>query len=260
MRLPLAFALVVAFFLAAGVSAQEAAIPPEAASAEALAEGEATEEETDEEARTLGDWYAMGGWVMHLLVATSIISVIVILERTWSLRRGAVIPRRFLKRYRDHAHRGDLKQVVELSATSEHSIARILRAGLVHFDDGLASMGDAAVAAGDNESAVLRRNLPLLSALGNMATMLGLLGTVLGMIESFDLIAKTGTGDARVVAGGIFQALVTTAAGLMVGLTAIGAHSFLRRRADALAIEPNEKSARMLEDLWIARGAEAREV
>ena len=103
--------------------------------------------------------------------------------------------------------------------------------------------------------ALERTSLPLLAALGNMATMLGLLGTVLGMIESFDLIAKTGTGDARVVAEGIFQALVTTAAGLMVGLVAIGAHSLLRRKAELLEVELVEKASRMLEDLWLGREA-----
>ena len=200
----------------------------------------------------------MGGWVMHVLVGMSILSLILILERFWSLRRSATLPRSFLGEYRDHAHRGDVKQVVELCAQANHAGARVLRTGLVHFDQGLASMVDASSAAGEQESGQLRRNLPLLAALGNMATMLGLLGTVLGMIESFDLIAKTGTGDARVVAGGIFQALVTTAAGLMVGLVAIGAHSLLRRKAEFLEVELVEKSSRMLEDLWLGREASQR--
>ncbi len=118
-----------------------------------------------------------------------------------------------------------------------------------------APMEDAVETAGTHEATVLRRNLPLLAAIGNMATMMGLLGTVLGMITSFDLIATTGTGDARVVAGGIFQALVTTAAGLMVGLFAIGFHSFLRRRVEVMEIDLEEKSFRLLEDLWVGRQA-----
>ncbi|MCE2389981.1 MAG: MotA/TolQ/ExbB proton channel family protein [Proteobacteria bacterium] len=235
---------------------------PEAVQGQPAAESSpAAERETAEpaappaEGRTLAEWYAMGGWVMHVLVGMSVLSLIVILERFWSLRRGATLPRDFLGQYRDHAHRGELKQVVELCSQSDHAAARVLRSGLVHFDQGLADMVDAASVAGEQESGGLRRNLPLLAALGNMATMLGLLGTVLGMIESFDLIAKTGTGDARVVAGGIFQALVTTAAGLMVGLVAIGAHSLLRRKAEGLEVELVEKSSRMLEDLWLRREA-----
>ncbi len=110
-------------------------------------------------------------------------------------------------------------------------------------------MQDAVETAGAHEATLLRRNLPMLAALANIATMMGLLGTVLGMIESFDLIAQTGTGDARVVAGGIFQALVTTAAGLIVGITAIGFHSFLRRKVEVLEGDLDEISFRMLEQL-----------
>ncbi len=221
---------------------------------EAAAAGESAESAAgDAESRTLADWYEMGGWIMHFLVALSIISGAVILERIFSLRRGRIIPRRFLAKLRDHSHRRELKQVLEACASSDNAIARVLRAGLIHFDQGLASMEDAVETAGQHEATVLRRNLPLLASLGNMATMMGLLGTVLGMIASFDLIAKTGTGDARVVAAGIFQALITTAAGLMVGLFAVGFHSYLRRKVEVLEIDLEEKSFRMLEDLWVGR-------
>jgi biopolymer transport protein ExbB len=199
--------------------------------------------------RTLSDWYALGGWVMHLLVGCSVLSVALVLERSWSLRRSAVIPGRFLKQLREHWHRREIPQVVGLCEASKSSIARVLRAGLLHFEEGLSQMQDAIEVAGAHEQTLLRRNLPFLAALANIATMLGLLGTVLGMIESFDLIAQTGTGDARVVAGGIFQALVTTAAGLIVGIFTIACHSFFRRKAEVLVIDLEDLSLRLLEDL-----------
>ena len=121
----------------------------------------------------------------------------------------------------------------------------------------LAFAEDAVGVAGEHEALQLRRNLPVLAAIGNIATMLGLLGTVMGMIQSFEIIAETGTGDAREVAGGIFQALVTTAAGLMVGISAVAAHSYLRRRSEALEIELQETSLRMLEDLSIGQNGNA---
>jgi biopolymer transport protein ExbB len=185
--------------------------------------------------RTLRDWYGMGGWIMHLLVGCSVVSFTLVLERAWSLRRSAVIPRKF---------------VLSLCAMSDTAIARVLRAGLIHFGEGLTRVEDAVETSGSHEHTLLRRNLSLLSALGNIATMLGLLGTVLGMIESFDLIAKTGTGDARVVAGGIFQALVTTAAGLMVGIFAIAAYSYFRRKVEILVIDLEDISFRLLEALY----------
>jgi len=220
--------------------------------------GSATEQTAEEafnvdDVNTLADWYGLGGWVMHGLLICSIIVLALILERFIALRRNGVIPRKFMAQIMDHWHKREIQQVVTLCGGSEVSIARVLRAGLIHFDEGLARMEDAIAAAGEHEATLLRRNLPLLGALGNIATMMGLLGTVLGMIESFELIAKTGTGDASVVAGGIFQALVTTAAGLIVGIVAVAAHSWLRRKVEVLEIDLEETSFRLLEELNVER-------
>ena len=241
----------------ASAIAQEAVAPAAEAAVEEPRTPAVEQEAADDESRTLGDWYALGGWVMHVIVACSILSLTLVLERAWSTRRSAVISRKFLKQMRDHWNRRELGQVLEICRQSGSAIARVLRVGLVHLDQGLAQMQDAIEAQTVHETTILRRNLPLLAALGNIATMLGLFGTVLGMIEAFDLIAKTGTGDARVVAGGIFTALVTTAAGLMVGISTIAAHSFLRRRVDVLEIDLSEISMRLLEDLVEERSSVA---
>lgn len=220
----------------------------------ARAELERIEEEQSlaaSEGRTLADWYGMGGFIMHGLLGCSVLVLALVIERLWTLRRNRIIPRKFMKSIMGHWERREIAQVVGLCGSSDNSIARVLRAGLIHFDEGLARVEDAIGVAGDHEATQLRRNLAVLAALGNIATMMGLLGTVLGMIESFDLIAKTGTGDARVVAGGIFTALVTTAAGLMVGITAIGFHSYLRRKVEVLELDLEETSFRMLESLVI---------
>ncbi len=229
----------------------------EAAKVRARAELERIEAESAlavEEGRTLADWYGMGGWIMHGLVFCSVLVLTLVLERMWALRRNAVIPRKFMKAVMQHWEKREIPQVVALCAASDVSIARVMRSGLIHFDEGLARVEDAISVSGDHEATLLRRNLPVLAALGNIATMMGLLGTVLGMIVAFDLIAKTGTGDARVVAGGIFTALVTTAAGLMVGITAIAAHSYLRRKVEVLEIDLEETSFRLLESLSVERG------
>jgi biopolymer transport protein ExbB len=233
---------------ASAALAQEAE-PGAAPVPELEASAPAAEGDEEVEARTLREWFDFGGRVMYLIVFCSILSFALVLERAWSLRRSAVIPRRFLREIAEHWHKREIPAVLELCHKSETSLSRVLRAGLLQFDQGLARMEDAIAAQGAHESTVLRRNLPVLGALANIATMLGLLGTVLGMIESFDLIARTGTGDARVVAGGVFQALVTTAAGLMVGIFAIAFHSFFRRKVEGLVIELEDTSIRMLEDL-----------
>lgn len=261
----LAIALGAGFAAPVLVQAQEeppAAAPDDAAKSRARAELARIEAESAaaaSEGRTLADWYGMGGWIMHGLVLCSVLVVTLVLERIWSLRRNAVIPRKFMKAVMGHWEKREIPQVVALCAASNVSIARVLRSGLIHFEEGLARVEDAIGAAGDHEATLLRRNLPVLAALGNIATMMGLLGTVLGMIESFDLIAKTGTGDARVVAGGIFTALITTAAGLMVGISAIAAHSYLRRKVEVLEIELEETSFRLLETLSVERGGHSQE-
>ncbi|MBW2280003.1 MAG: MotA/TolQ/ExbB proton channel family protein [Deltaproteobacteria bacterium] len=230
------------------VLAQQA---PEAAAPASPGTPEASED--DPEGRTLADWYAMGGWIMHGLVLCSILTLAMVFERLWALRRGAVIPRRFMRKLMEHWRNRDIPQVIAMCGESDVSIARVLRAGLLHFDEGLTRVEGAIEVAGEHEATLLRRNLSVLSALGNIATMMGLLGTVLGMIESFDLIAQTGTGDARVVAGGIFQALVTTAAGLIVGITAVGFHSYLRRKVEILEIDLEDTSFRLMEEISLER-------
>ena len=208
--------------------------------------------EATDERRTLREWFNFGGNVMWLIMFVSAFSITLVLERSWRLRRAAVIPRKFLNQVRTHWERREISQLLRLCTESDSAIARTLRAGLLHFEDGLARMEDAIGTAGDHEATLLRRNMPLLAACGNIATMLGLLGTVLGMINSFDLIAQTGTGDARVVAGGIFQALVTTAAGLGVGIFAVAMHSYLRRKIDVLEIDLEEISFRWVEELTLS--------
>jgi biopolymer transport protein ExbB len=251
----------VALSLAAPVALAQTEEESQAAiRAEARAELERIEAEqalAAEEGRTLADWYEMGGWIMHGLVGVSVLVLALVIERVWALRRNRVIPRRFMTQVMVHWEKREIPEVVALCGAADNAIARVLRSGLIHFEEGLARVEDAIGISGDHEATLLRRNLSVLAALGNIATMMGLLGTVLGMIESFDLIAKTGTGDARVVAGGIFTALVTTAAGLIIGITAIGAHSYLRRKVEVLEIDLEETSFRMLETLSVEGSGDA---
>jgi len=186
--------------------------------------------------RTLAEWYALGGWVMHGLVVVSVLAVAVMLERLWSLRTAAVAPPRLVRALREAWDARRLGRARELCESSRSTLARLVRVGIGALERGAEHPLDHVSAAAEAESLRLRRNLPLLAALANLATMLGLLGTVLGMISAFDLIAEVGTGDARVVARGIFEALVTTAAGLSVGIAALACHALLRRRVDRLLL------------------------
>ena len=97
-------------------------------------------------------------------------------------------------------------------------------------------------------------NLRILGAIANLAPMLGLLGTVLGMIKAFNVISQSGTGNPGLVASGISEALITTAAGLMVGIPTLAAYHFFRGRVDKFVFEMEEISLKLLEDISLDRG------
>ncbi|MFQ6111902.1 MAG: MotA/TolQ/ExbB proton channel family protein, partial [Nitrospinota bacterium] len=112
------------------------------------------------------------------------------------------------------------------------SISRILRAGLQRRAFGFQEMERAIEGAGQHEVSVLSANLRILGVIANLAPMLGLLGTVVGMIRAFNVISQSGTGNPGLVAAGISEALLTTAAGLTVGIPALAAYHFLRAKVD----------------------------
>jgi len=181
--------------------------------------------------RTPAEWYAMGGPTMHALVLCSMAILAVVLERAWALRPGAIVPHQLaaeIRRALEVGNRHELKALCERDRSVLGRLARLALEG--------ESARERLEAFGTLQAHRAARNLPLLASLGNLATLLGLLGTVLGMIEAFELIAAAGTGDARVVAGGIFRALVTTAAGLGVGIGALAAHALFNRRAADLVV------------------------
>lgn len=190
--------------------------------------------------RSLADWYEMGGAAMHGLALCSVLVVGLLGERLWALRASATLPRALDERVRGVIQGDnplDLKRDLDVGRSALARVAaQVLRPE--------ATLGSVE-ACGDAEVHRLQRNLPLLSAVGNLATMIGLLGTVMGMIEAFDMITISGTGDARVVAGGIFRALVTTAGGLGVGIAGLAAHALLSRLADERSAMLEERAAEL---------------
>ncbi len=183
-------------------------------------------------AHTLSGWYHLGGPVMHGLALCSLAATTLVLERAWVLRRAAVVPRRLVRELVAVWDPASPSAALARCERSSSVLARLSHIGILAVERGKERPLERVEESADAELRLLRRNLPLLAALANIATMLGLFGTVLGMIQAFELIAEVGVGDAKVVAGGIFQALVTTAAGLGVGIPTLLFHAILRRRVD----------------------------
>ena len=164
-------------------------------------------------------FFVKGGPLMWPLLACSVVSLAVTLERLvfwWRLRwrRSTGTVEAVVVR----TERGDCEGALAAGEGTRDLAAGVLLAGLAHRDFGLSEAMQ--IAAGD-EIARMRRGLVLLDTIITMAPLLGILGTVLGIIESFDLLGTSGIEDPKAVTGGIAQALITTAAGLSVALVTL---------------------------------------
>ncbi len=201
---------------------------------------------------TLLSLYLKGGVVMHFITLCSILALGVFLERLANLRKGKIISSQFLEEIRRHWYRREVDEAIAVCKSHDISLSRILRAGLLRFNQGTREIENAIQDSGRREATLMRKNLGLLAFLASMAPMLGLFGTVLGMIKSFDAIALFGQrGNIEYVAGGIAEALLTTAWGLMVGIPALGLYYYFRRKIELRVLEMEGVCVSFLEDLAI---------
>jgi biopolymer transport protein ExbB len=179
-------------------------------------------------------WFARGGPIMYPILACSIIGLAVFLERLAFLRRKHLLPERFVRAVTRAWQRGEYDVVWHLCHQQEVPLARILRAGLLKVKQGPQEVERAIEVSGSHEAGVLEANLRFLGAISNIAPMLGFLGTVTGLITAFNVIAAQGTGDPKLMADGVSEALITTEFGLFVGIPALGAYHYLRGKVDRL--------------------------
>jgi biopolymer transport protein ExbB len=198
-------------------------------------------------------WFARGGLVMYPILACSVIALAVFLERLAFLRRKHLLPARFVRNVTHAWQRGELDVVWRLCEQYDVPLARILRAGLVKVKEGAQEMERAIEAIGSHEAAVLDANLRFLGAISNIAPMLGFLGTVTGLISAFDVIAVHGTGDPKLLADGVSEALITTEFGLFVGIPALGAYHYLRGKVERLMHEMEGITLELLSAMPLAR-------
>jgi biopolymer transport protein ExbB len=137
-------------------------------------------------------------------------------------------------------------------------LARILRAGLARCEAGVSEVEKALESAGQIEATALMRHVRGLGVIANLAPMLGFLGTVTGMIKAFNAIAAAGSSHPSLVASGISEALLTTAAGLVVGIPALALFHFFRSRADQLIRAMETVTLELLEDLTLQQNRSLR--
>lgn len=172
-----------------------------------------------------------GGYIMIPLAVLLLVAIYVFTERVIVISRAAKEDRSFMDRIRDYVHEGDIESARNLCRKSGTPYSRLIDKGLSRIGR---NMNDVLVAienSGNIEVANLGKGLPWLSTTAAGAPMLGFLGTVIGMIDAFFSLANAGTAaNITVLSSGIYQALVTTVAGLIVGIIALFAYNYLVAR------------------------------
>ena len=182
-----------------------------------------------------------GGPLMIPIGACSFILLVFIFERSISLRRGRIIPRHFVKRLLEQLREAEIgrDEAISLCQKNRSPVAEVFEAALQKWDKPSVEVEQAIIDSGERVTNGLRRYLRLINGIATVSPLLGLLGTVLGMIHAFDAIAVTDS-QARpevTIATGISQALLTTAAGLSVAIPALIAHLYFVGRVDRLVVE-----------------------
>ena len=188
-----------------------------------------------------------GGIFMYPILFCSIVSLAVFLERLWVLRRKNIIPKDFIAKVEELVKKQKLSEAVFLCQSDVSSIARIFLAGLRNTGKGMWFVKEAIEERGAREAAVLEKNVGILNTIANLTPLLGLLGTVSGMIKTFNAISVQGMGNPAPLAGGIAEALITTAAGLCVAIPTLVCYRFIKDRAASLIFEMEENCLRLVE-------------
>jgi biopolymer transport protein ExbB len=193
------------------------------------------------------DLIVKGGIFMYPIIFCSIVALAIFLERLWVLRRKNIIPQDFVSNVEGLLKKQKISDAVFLCQNDMSSIAKIFLAGLRSTQKGMWLVKEAIEERGSREATILEKNVDILSTIANLTPLLGLLGTVSGMIKTFNAISVQGIGNPAPLAGGIAEALITTATGLCIAIPTLVCYRFLKDKASALIFEMEENSIRLVE-------------
>ena len=190
-----------------------------------------------------------GGWLMAPIILCAIIAMGIILERYWTLAEKRVIPEDLTSKVWAWVKRDALDQSQIQTLHQGSPLGQILAAGLINRDRERAVMKDSIEDTGRHVVHELERYLDTLGTIAAITPLLGLLGTVIGMVKVFTAITTHGVGNPTVLAGGIAEALITTAAGLTVAIPALIGFRYYRNRVDALVVDMEKEAIKLVEAL-----------
>ncbi|MCK5452778.1 MAG: MotA/TolQ/ExbB proton channel family protein [Calditrichia bacterium] len=205
------------------------------------------------------DIFVKGGWIMYPLFFSSILALTVALERFWYLRKRKILIPEIISVLDQIKSPGDLHLAKSICDKFKGPFSRIVQTSINNEDLPADELRVLVEDEGRQEVRVLQRGLVTLETIATIAPLMGLLGTVLGMIKVFKVIETLGVGQAKALSGGISEALITTATGLIIGIPVFIAYNYFNHRADAFILDMEKYVILLLNKLIRFRQKEGQE-
>ncbi len=188
-----------------------------------------------------------GGWLMLPIVLASMLAVAIILERAWTLRTSRVAPPDLLARVWQWIRNNELDAGKLKQLRADSPLGEVLAAGLLNSKHGRDIMKESIEESGSHVVHDLEKYLSLLGTIAVISPLLGLLGTVVGIIEAFMAVTANGLNDPTMLAGGISKALITTAGGMVVAIPAMVMHRWFTRHVQSLTVEMEQQAIKLVD-------------
>ena len=193
------------------------------------------------------DYIARGGIVMIPILVCSVVALIIIFERLWSLRRKRIFRFDILDTVEQLLREHKIPEATTLCKRHDSPMTRLVLVALLNADRPKAEIKELIEDHGRQEVPFLERYLTMLGTIASISPFLGLLGTVVGLLRVFDAISQEGgVTNAAILSSGIQNALITTVAGLCVAIPSLVAYNYFARRAESLVLEVERLSLRLL--------------
>ena len=187
---------------------------------------------------SLIDMAFKGGWLMIPLFLLSIVTIYLFGMKWWAIRKASRIDENFMRNIHDFIHDGKIKSAVALCQNTDTPVSRLVEKGIERMGRPLQDIQTAVENMGNVEVARLEKGLPMLATIAGGAPMIGFLGTVMGMVQAFFNMSQAGNNiDITLLSGGIYTAMVTTVAGLIVGIMAYFGYNYLTTQISDLVFK-----------------------
>lgn len=187
---------------------------------------------------SLIDMAFKGGWLMIPLFLLSIVTIYLFGMKWWAIRKATKVDENFMRNIHDFIHNGKIKSAVALCQNTDTPVSRLVEKGIERMGRPLQDIQTAVENMGNVEVARLEKGLPMLATIAGGAPMIGFLGTVMGMVQAFFNMSQAGNNiDITLLSGGIYTAMVTTVAGLIVGIMAYFGYNYLTAQISDLVFK-----------------------